>query len=104
MGANASSVQQNQNAYSAMSSSRSEYDDECIGGEGDHLVSSSAAAGGSSSSSSTTILHLTPTQSCSLHGWSNPKRTLSWDDVARNPRITLQKCLQEVPCIVLFFR
>lgn len=41
------------------------------------------------------LLPLTPTQSCSLHGWANPKRTLSWDDVARNHKITLRACVDQ---------
>lgn len=44
----------------------------------------------------TAVLQLTPTQSCSLHGWANPKRTLAWEDLVRNPKITLKKCLDEV--------
>jgi len=39
-------------------------------------------------------IHLQPLQSVHLHGWLNPKRTLHWDDMCHNPRITLDKCLE----------
>ena len=35
---------------------------------------------------------LTPHQSCALHGWLNPRRTLRWEDVCINPAITVQRC------------
>lgn len=35
-------------------------------------------------------LPLTPGQSCYLHGWLNPKTTLSWSDILKNPSMTLQ--------------
>ena len=56
----------------------------------DESSSSSGSGGGTA-----VVLQLTPAQSCSLHGWTNPKRTLSWQDVARNPRITLKRCMEE---------
>jgi hypothetical protein len=40
------------------------------------------------------IIYLTPVQSCNLHGWMNPKRTLTWRDVKKSPNITLGRCLQ----------
>lgn len=41
------------------------------------------------------FIHLTPRQSCSLHGWLQPKRTLHWDDVcSSDSQITLPRCLQ----------
>jgi len=43
----------------------------------------------------TAIIQLTPVQSCNLHGWSNPKRTLSWTDVACNAKMTLAKCMEQ---------
>lgn len=52
--------------------------------------------GNNNNTGGTAIMQLTPTQSCSLHGWANPKRTLAWEDLVRNPRITLQKCIGEV--------
>lgn len=45
-------------------------------------------------SSPAAVLFLTASQSCSLHGWSKPKRTLSWADVRSHPQITYQACLQ----------
>lgn len=39
------------------------------------------------------FIHLTPLQSCSLHGWLNPKRTLHWDDVKDNPQLSVRKFL-----------
>lgn len=41
------------------------------------------------------IIQLNPVQSCNLHGWSNPKRTLSWEDVASSQRITFMQCLAQ---------
>lgn len=32
-------------------------------------------------------------QSCTVHGWLNPKRTLHWDDLVRLPSATLQRCM-----------
>ena len=49
----------------------------------------------SSAPSAGAILQLTPMQSCNIHGWSNPKRTLSWEDVAASHTITFQKCIQQ---------
>jgi hypothetical protein len=40
------------------------------------------------------LLYLTPVQSCNLHGWMKPKRTLSWEDIKASPALTLSKCLQ----------
>jgi hypothetical protein len=60
--------------------------------EADHAADNALVASGTGG---TAILHLTPTQSCSLHGWANPKRTLAWEDVVRNPKITLRKCIDE---------
>lgn len=45
--------------------------------------------------STTAIIQLTPMQSCNLHGWTNPKRTLSWEDIKTSGSITLGKCLQQ---------
>lgn len=39
------------------------------------------------------FIHLTPMQSCALHGWTNPRRTLTWDDLCKNKSLTLKKCL-----------
>lgn len=39
-------------------------------------------------------LLLTATQSCKLHGWTNPRRLLTWSDIQNNPAITFQRCLQ----------
>lgn len=44
--------------------------------------------GGSSRAS---VVLLTPLQSVTLHGWMNPKRTLTWADVVGNPRITVRR-------------
>lgn len=38
-------------------------------------------------------VHLTPIQSCTLHGWLRPKRTLHWQDMCSNPALTIQGCL-----------
>jgi len=38
-------------------------------------------------------LKLSPGQACYLHGWLNPKTTLSWPDVRSNPALTLQNLL-----------
>ena len=38
-------------------------------------------------------LKLTPGQSCFLHGWLNPKPTLSWPDIRSKPEFTLQKLI-----------
>ncbi len=38
-------------------------------------------------------LLLTPLQSCTLHGWLNPRRTLHWDDVAKSKDMTLKKLM-----------
>ena len=38
-------------------------------------------------------LKLSPGQACYLHGWLNPKTTLSWPDVRSNPTMTLQNLL-----------
>ena len=37
---------------------------------------------------------LAPLQSCQIHGWLNPKRTLDWDDMCHKSGITLRKCMQ----------
>jgi hypothetical protein len=39
------------------------------------------------------FIQLEPLQSCILHGWANPRRTLSWEDVCKNKGITIQKCM-----------
>lgn len=39
------------------------------------------------------FIQLTPMQSCALHGWTNPRRILTWDDLCKNPSLTIQKCL-----------
>lgn len=59
----------------------------------------SAAAAADGAVASTVILQLTPSQSCRVHGWTNPRRTLTWDDVVRNPGITVRKCVEEVPAL-----
>ena len=38
-------------------------------------------------------LRLTPGQACFIHGWANPKRTLSWEDIASCEHMTLQHLL-----------
>ena len=40
------------------------------------------------------FLVLAPMQSCVLHGWLNPRRTLHWDDICKSSSMTVQKCLQ----------
>lgn len=60
------------------------------------------SGGKSESSSSNVILQLTPAQSCGLHGWTNPKRTLSWEDVARGRHITFGKCVEQVSFPLLY--
>jgi hypothetical protein len=35
---------------------------------------------------------LTPVQIVTIHGWSNPRRLLSWKDVYTNQRITTKLC------------
>ena len=45
--------------------------------------------------SSAQIIQLSPVQSCNIHGWSNPKRTLSWSDVANNRRISFVLCIEQ---------
>jgi hypothetical protein len=37
---------------------------------------------------------LTPYQSCLLHGWANPKRMLTWNDMSTSKFLTFQLCLQ----------
>jgi hypothetical protein len=37
---------------------------------------------------------LTAIQSCTIHGWLTPKRTLTWKDVCANKRITPSLCHQ----------
>jgi hypothetical protein len=37
------------------------------------------------------VLLLEPIQSVTLHGWLSPKRTLVWEDVVRNDRITVER-------------
>lgn len=44
------------------------------------------------------FIYLTPVQSCQIHGWTSPKRTLSWDDICKNPRLTVAKCMQHGIC------
>lgn len=39
-------------------------------------------------------VHLTPLQSCQIHGWTNPRRILTWDDMCKNPALTIQKCIE----------
>lgn len=39
-------------------------------------------------------LRLTPVQSCQIHGWLNPRRTLHWDDVVGNNHMTLSSLIQ----------
>lgn len=53
-----------------------------------------AEASSSSAAALPSFVHLTPRQSCALHGWWTPKRTLHWDDVISNSTINLSKCLQ----------
>jgi hypothetical protein len=53
-----------------------------------------------SSCSPPTVLQLDPVQSCRIHGWMNPKRTLSWDDLCNggsggSKGLTLSRCLEE---------
>ena len=38
-------------------------------------------------------LKLTPGQACYLHGWMAPKLTLSWQDIASEPSLTLSRLL-----------
>lgn len=40
------------------------------------------------------FIHLTPVQSCRLHGWLNPRRTLDWDNICSNRQITAKLCMQ----------
>ncbi len=40
------------------------------------------------------FIHLTPVQSCQIHGWLNPRRTLDWDSICSSPGITLKRCMQ----------
>ena len=42
----------------------------------------------------TAPIQLTPLQSCRLHGWLNPRRTLYWEDVCSSSHITLSRCLE----------
>jgi hypothetical protein len=35
---------------------------------------------------------LTPLQSITIHGWTNPKRILTWKDMCENKEITLELC------------
>ena len=60
------------------------------------LLMAAGGGGNNNNTGGTAILQLTPTQSCSLHGWANPKRTLAWEDLVQNPKITLRKCIDEV--------
>lgn len=48
---------------------------------------------GGAPSSALRFIHLTPMQSCALHGWTNPRRILTWEDLCRNRSLTLKKCL-----------
>lgn len=41
-----------------------------------------------------TFLVLTPLQSIRIHGWLNPKRILTWDDVVKSDNITVQKLVE----------
>ena len=38
------------------------------------------------------FIPLAPVQSCQIHGWLNPKRTLDWNDICSNPAITVRGC------------
>jgi hypothetical protein len=38
-------------------------------------------------------LYLTARQSCNIHGWLNPKRTLHWDDVREKKALTIKALL-----------
>lgn len=40
------------------------------------------------------FIHLTPVQSCRLHGWLNPRRTLDWDSICSSRHITPKLCAQ----------
>jgi hypothetical protein len=42
-------------------------------------------------------IQLDPIQSCRIHGWLNPKRTLSWDDLCSGScrGLTISRCLDE---------
>jgi hypothetical protein len=39
-------------------------------------------------------VHLTPLQSCQLHGWTSPRRILTWEDLCKNPVLTIAKCVE----------
>lgn len=45
-------------------------------------------------------LFLTATQSCLVHGWTHPQRTLTWKQVRQNKDLTFQECLKRglQPC------
>jgi len=53
------------------------------------------SASGTTNNSMRTLpsLLLTPLQSCTLHGWLNPRRSLHWDDVAKSKDMTLESLL-----------
>ena len=38
------------------------------------------------------FIPLAPVQSCQIHGWLNPKRTLDWNDICSNSAITVRCC------------
>ena len=62
-----------------------------------HNSNGRAAEDESTATNNSVPIFLTPYQSCLIHGWSHPKRILTWLDIQRNSRLTFRFCLQRYP-------
>lgn len=54
-----------------------------------------APSSSSNDEAAAAAIFLTPSQSCTIHGWTNPKRTLTWKDIVSSSRnIQLDDCIR----------